>query len=98
MSQNAWHRSFPLRKSTSRSCLEPALTAIEGNCGDERKLRDGFMNDRRQRKDVHVTGDNRREKCHDYSREKRFPPLLPLFRLISRERSSTAEFIRDRLK
>lgn len=94
MSQNGWHRSFLLQKSTSSFYLEPALTAIEGNCGDERKLRDGFMNDRRQRKDVHVTGDNRREKCRDYLREKRSLSPLPL---ISRERS-TAEFIRDRLK
>lgn len=83
---------FLLQKSTSRLCLEPALTAIEGNCGDERKLRDSFMNDQRQKRDVH--GGNRREKCRDYLREKRFPPLPSS---ISRERS-TAEFIRDRLK
>lgn len=78
---------FLLQKSTSRLCLEPALTVIEGNCGDERKLRDSFMNDQRQKRDVHVTGGNRREKCRDYLREKKFLPPPPLLDLQGKEYS-----------
>lgn len=78
---------FLLQKSTSRLCLEPALTAIEGNCGDERKLRDSFMNDQRQIRDAYVTGGNRREKCRDYLREKRSPSSPSLLDLQGKEYS-----------
>lgn len=56
-------------------CLEPTLRLRSKITGDERKLRDSFINDRTQR-DVHVTGDNRREKPRDYLRKERFPPIF----------------------